>query len=68
MGTLGECEPDTLGGAELVTCVVAAEGTRATWYTSQTTRSSRKGRTGVGPHRDSGKVAIPTSGEECPEP
>ena len=40
----------------------------ATWSTSQTTRSSRKGRMGVGPHRDLDKVATPISGDECLEP
>ena len=49
MGTLGEGEPNTVGRAELVACVVAAESTQSNvWSTSQTTRSSRKGRTGVG--------------------
>ena len=51
-----------MGRAELMACV-----REATWYTSQTTRSSIKGRIGVGPHRDLGKVAIPISGGECPE-
>ena len=40
----------------------------ATWSTSQTMRSSRKGRTGVGPHRDLGKVATQISGGDCLEP
>ena len=35
---------------------------------SQTTKSSRKGRTGVGPHHDLGKVATQISGGECLEP
>ena len=39
-----------------------------TWSTSQTTRSSRKGRIGVGPQHDLGKVATLTSGGECLEP
>ena len=65
MGTLGEGDPGAVVRAELMACVVARE---ATWSTSQTTRSSRKGRIGVGPHRDLGKVGTPISGGECPEP
>ena len=40
----------------------------AMWSTSRTTKSSRKGKIGVGPHRVLGKAATLTSGGGCPGP
>ena len=69
VGTLGEGELNTVGRAELMACVVAVgEHARQCGLRHRTTKSSRKGKIGVGPHRALDKAATLTFGGDCPVP
>ena len=68
MGTLGEGEPNTVGRAELMACVVAAESTRGNVVYVTDYQILKKRQDRVGPHRVLGNVATLTFGGDCPVP
>ena len=69
MGTLGEGEPNTLwAGRSSWHALWQLRAREAMWSTSRTTRSSRKGKIGVGPHRALGKAATLIFAGDCPVP